>query len=129
MRSAMSSTTGYSPYFLVFGKDPSVPPASVAPGPNSFSPKLRAIDASPVLAARALLERSSKSSSTVPVFPVDSLVMVQSGRARKSLVPIKLEPRYSGPYRVVIRWSHNYYSVKSSSGSEYLLHVSRLRPY
>jgi hypothetical protein len=55
--------------------------------------------------------------------------MVQSGRARKSLVPSKLEPRYSGPDRVVIRWSYNYYSVNSSSGLEYLFHVSRLRPY
>jgi hypothetical protein len=127
MRSAVSATTGYSPYFLVFGKNPSVPPAS--PPSGAPNPVLRPLEMSAALNARALLVRASKSSSTVPVFPVDSLVMVQSGRARKSFVPSKLEPRYSGPYRVVIRWSHNYYSVKSSSGLEYLFHVSRLRPY
>jgi hypothetical protein len=36
---------------------------------------------------------------------------------------------FSGPYRVVVRWSHNFYSVRLPAGHEYLFHVSRLRPY
>jgi transposase InsO family protein len=124
LNARISSRTGHSPYYLMFGIQPKLPiDATNLP----LSHEGRQIELTILPGVRAACFRPSLPSSTVRKFPVNSLVGVLSPQFRKgSSVRDKKTPRYVGPYKVLEADQHHVYRLESESGEILSVHASRL---
>jgi Integrase core domain len=127
IRARRSSVTGYSPYFLMYGFDPSLSGDEVNFGSTSVDMRLLELDNLPAI--RQQLERDSRSSSKIPIFAVGAFVLVLSGSVRKKQPHSKLKRRYIGPYQVVDVQPHNLYVLIDASGNTCVHHAARLINY
>ncbi|OMJ26830.1 Pol polyprotein [Smittium culicis] len=127
IRQRTSASTGYSPYYLMFGVE-----ATLILGHeliNKADHNSRDVELDENLLARVENERQSVSATCVPHFVVGDLVMILDYKIRKKSVRTKTDPRYKGPYEIQEKITHNLYKVKNEKGKEHTYHISRLFEY
>ncbi|OMJ28934.1 Pro-Pol polyprotein [Smittium culicis] len=130
LRARVHSRTGYSPYFLFFGIDPSLPVPGVTSEKLQDSLKSRKIEATHLAALRFQTERPRKESSKVQKFKVNDLVMIlNEGLRKKRKTASKITKRYTGPHRIIETNAHNMYNVESEKSKKIEVHASRLKAY
>ncbi|OMJ19372.1 hypothetical protein AYI69_g6645 [Smittium culicis] len=109
MRRRKSDSTGFSPHHLMFGIDHSY--LDNFGIENQPSVKERIIELNSLVAMRHGQLRTSKSSSTIPIFEINDLILVLDYRLRKRNIHAKTAFRYKGPYKVIEIKPHNLYNV------------------
>lgn len=142
--SSRHDTALYSPFYLLFGRDPTLPFDTLLPT-TLESPSQYARDAIATaaqarqIAHRRLSESQARQKSLYDnrhrdvQFSAGDLVLLWTPSRRVGLSE-KLLSRYSGPYRVVRQLSDVTYEVapadaSPSSTSSDIVHVGRLKPY
>lgn len=146
--SSRHDTAGYSPFYLLFGREPSLPLDTLVPSAPSISDTseyARDAIARADLARQIARARLSASQSRQkcaydhrhrPVrFTPGSLVLLWTPSRRVGLCE-KLLPRYSGPYRVLRAVTDVTYEISpvapptsSHAAHTDIVHVTRLKPY
>ena len=130
IRSRVSSTSGFSPHYLMYGVQPRLPvdPSnSDPPLPMSITARILELESLP--ADRDALIQESVSSSRCPTFDIGSFVLAIHPSLRKGKPYDKKSPRYQGPFQVVNVHPHNLYEVLSHLDATKVFHASRLVQY
>lgn len=142
--SSRHDTAGYSPFYLLFGREPALPLDTVLPAPVFTSDYARtaiarADHARQVARARLCSSQVSQKSlydsrHQARQFTPGSLVLLWSPSRRVGLCE-KLLSRYSGPYRILREVTPVTYEIaplqphQSTHMLTDVVHVSRLKPY
>ncbi len=137
-RSATHSSTGFSPYEMLYGRVPRIPGHIIVSEmledrttPRTHITKLQGIlkkhwhDASARLdEARRRQKQYYDRYTATRSFEVDDLVWIQSP-PRTS----KMQPRYHGPFTVVRKMANGVnYEIQRQDGSKFISNVSRMKP-
>jgi hypothetical protein len=86
LRCKISSATGYSPYFLLFGVQPRIASVGTVSLVNKVNVESRIVELESLPGLRKSLETVSRSSSKVPVFAVGEFVLLLKPNLRKGTV-------------------------------------------
>ncbi|OMJ27825.1 Retrovirus-related Pol polyprotein from transposon [Smittium culicis] len=130
LRSRTHSRTGYSPFYLFFGKEPTLPVVAIPHEKLQDSHESRAMEVEYLDALRFYNKRSRKESSKIIKFKVNDLVLLLNESLRKKRkTPSKLTKRYTGPYKIVEANAHNMYLIESEKSKKITVHASRLKSY
>jgi hypothetical protein len=123
----------FSPYFLLFGIQPTLPIDLDSDSTSIVLPSLdsRLLELDPLLAIRLNLIRSSQSSDSHTTFNVGDFVWLLDPKLRKrSLKLAKFQPRYIGPYQISEVLSQHRYILKSQIDEfSKPIHASRIIPF
>lgn len=123
----------FSPYFLLFGIQPTLPIDLDSDSTSIVLPYLdsRLLELDPLLAIRLNLIRSSQSSDSHTTFNVGDFVWLLDPKLRKrSLKLAKFQPRYIGPYQISEVLSQHRYILKSQIDEfSKPIHASRIIPF
>jgi hypothetical protein len=152
-RSAPHSTTGYSPYYLLFGREARFPIDSVIPiiddiafaNTDEYVQKLvdrfKALHSTVVNQAEGLQQQKQKhneSLTNIPVYDIGSKVLMYTPKTDKTGQVKKLTPLWRGPYEVIDQYANrlNYKLLKLDKlgrriprAKPKIAHVGRMKPY
>ena len=144
--SSRHDVTGYSPFYLLYGRDPLLPLDSLLPSEANSTTfyahdaivraaTARRVARDRLLASQADQKRLYDSHHRYVRFSPGSLVLLWLPSRRVGLSE-KLLPRYVGPYRVLRQVTDVTYEISpltpkplSPSPATETVHVSRLKPY
>lgn len=145
--SSRHDTTGFSPYYLLFSREPNLIIDTLLPVPtnaeltdHTTQAICRAEEARQLARLRTLDSQQHQSvryneSHRSAYYSPGDLVLVWTPKRHVGLAQ-KLLPRYSGPYRVLARRSDLTYLVQpvqppqnSRQSSADTVHITRLKPY
>lgn len=139
--SSRHDTAGYSPFYLLYGREPALPLDTLLPSATEYAAEAIARADHARQLARNRLEASQEHQRQLydcrhrdVHFSPGSLVLLWSPTRRVGLSE-KLLSRYTGPYRVVRQITDVTYEIvpadptTSSSATSDVVHVSRLKPY
>ncbi|OLY82242.1 Pol polyprotein [Smittium mucronatum] len=125
IRMRVSSRTGYSMFYLMYGVKSRIPIIWDINTQNN-NMEIREMEIKTIPGASTDSMRLGKSATVLPRFEVGSMVMVLNGRILKRTPLAKTAPRYEGPYKVLTVHAHGIYSLESELGALQTCHVSRL---
>lgn len=139
--SSRHDTAGYSPFYLLYGREPALPFDTLLPSVTEYAGEAIARADHARQLARSRLQASQEHQRQLydshhrnVHFSPGSLVLLWSPTRRVGLSE-KLLSRYTGPYRVVRQVTDVTYeivpadSTSSSSPSSDIVHIARLKPY
>ncbi|OMJ20404.1 hypothetical protein AYI69_g6222 [Smittium culicis] len=110
IRVSTNSRTGYSPYFLLFGKHPYFIETQDTTISGLVIRNLEIIEINDIRIGK---EREKKSSSSNINFEKGDLVLVLNQKLRKKGLHDKKAPRYEGPMKIVDKIANNIYAVEN----------------
>lgn len=142
--SSRHDTAGYSPFYLLYGRDPTLPFDTLVPNPADLSTayarraistaeKARQIAHQRLSDSQLRQKRSYDSHHRDVHFSPGDLVLLWTPSRHVGLAE-KLLPKYSGPYRVLRQVTDVTYEIAPlnpsiPSTSSDIVHVARLKPY
>uniref|UniRef100_A0A6G5A997 Putative tick transposon n=1 Tax=Rhipicephalus microplus TaxID=6941 RepID=A0A6G5A997_RHIMP len=144
--SSRHDTAGYSPFFLLFGREPTLPPDIVIPSPGvptseyamdaiTRAAHSREITRTHLLTSQEKQRRLYDQRHRDVHFPTCSLVLLWSPTRQVGLSG-KLLTRYTGPYRVLRVVTPVTYEIgpaaplpSCAQQATDIVHVARLKPY
>lgn len=144
--SSRHDTAGFSPFYLLYGRDPVLPFDTLLPSDTQFSATDYARDAITLAAHARELARHRLTASQASQkrrydhrhrethFTPGSLVLLWTPSRRVGLAE-KLLSRYSGPYKILRQLSDVTYEIAPADVSllphvtSDIVHVARLKPY
>lgn len=139
-RSSASDTTGFSPYFLLHGVEPTLPDDAIfeaAPDPSaeyyeeyvdSLHSNLKAafeLARKRQFKAAAENRSQAKPKNKPQLQPGDQVYLWEVASRASGTVPKKWTPRFTGPF-LFIRWASERHAVIAYKGKEKEYHVNRL---
>lgn len=136
---AIHSVTGYSPYFLMFGREPPtsvdslVKPPSLSSLPDYVKQQQHALQETFLDLREANADRSQnrsdKNDKLSPlVFHPGQLVLLNDD-TKPAGVAGKLLPRWRGPFRVIRKLSDLVYALEYAPDQERIVNTCKLKPY
>uniref|UniRef100_A0A6G5A9C4 Putative tick transposon n=1 Tax=Rhipicephalus microplus TaxID=6941 RepID=A0A6G5A9C4_RHIMP len=142
--SSRHDTAGFSPFFLLFGRDPALPfdtllPAALNDKSQYARDAIMKAQAARQVARRRLLDSQDNQKSVYDArhrdvhFTPGDLVLLWFPSRRVGLSE-KLLPRYSGPYRILRQVTDVTYEITPTDPAILhphtdVVHVTRLKPY
>lgn len=134
LNTAVHASTQYSPYQIVFGRQPTLPIDVLFDVPSipyvEKSQKVRDKVKENLLHAQQLYASKYNAKRSVKNYPVNSKVMIADWAPKPGLSK-KLLPKFKGPYRILKQISPLNYRVKhmSSAQKPFITHVNRMKPF
>lgn len=134
LNTAVHASTQYSPYQIVFGKQPTLPIDVLFDVPTipylESSHKVRVKVRENILKAQQQYAAKYNEKRTEKHYPVGSKIMVAETMTKPGLSK-KLSPKFMGPFRILKQLSPLHYMVKhmSSAQKAIVVHVNRMKPF
>ena len=141
-RTSINSSRGDSPYFLLFGREPTLPPDTCFNVPKELPPSVEAYKENLVKQLKIAHEEAKRHLQKAQLqnelhydkkaknreFKVGDLVWVHNKQRKKGLSP-KLQCQWHGPYEVISQTSPVNFLVKltQSNSKPKVIHVNRIK--
>ncbi|KAJ3500605.1 hypothetical protein NLJ89_g9720 [Agrocybe chaxingu] len=141
LNNKISSTTGYSPFFVNYGKNPRRPlapirePRSHVPHANAFAKQMQAlhneVTAALDIAAESMRRSYDKHRRPAPVLDPGSLVLLDAKHIDQKRASRKLSDRRVGPFTILDRLSPKLYrlALPPSWRHSTVFNIERLVPF
>lgn len=136
--SSVHETTGYSPFFLLYGREPTLPIDTMLQQPEAPTVSSQEVLRRWEAAKQLVAEREKRAQETnairynllhgIQTFSPGDLVYLRMPTAKKGKTSKFLHP-YHGPFRVVRQTAENDWEIESRRGRRDVVNVNRMKRY
>lgn len=135
LNTAVHASTQYSPYQIVFGRQPNLPIDILFDIPTipylENSQKIRDQVKENILKAQNQYASQYNAKRVEKDYPINSKVMIADTMPKPGMSR-KLSPKFMGPYRIVKQISPLHYkltNIRLPSNKSIIVHVNRMKPF